>query len=81
MLAQDPTIQIRDLLDPDVTVSHYGIAVNRQHPEFTRFVNWALEDIIADGTWDDLYDDSLADLVPDGTPEAEPPAPDYRRVN
>ena len=81
MLAQDPTVVILDLLDPEVTVSHYGIAVNRQYPEFTRFVNWALEDIIADGTWDELYDESLAELVPDGTPEAEPPAPDYRRVD
>jgi len=80
MLAQDPTVEIRDLLDPEVTVSHYGIAVNRQHPEFTRFVNWALEDIIADGTWDQLYVDSLAELLPDGTPGAEPPVPDYRRV-
>ena len=81
MLAQDPTVKIRDLLDPDVTVSHYGIAVNRQHPEFTRFINWVLEAIIADGTWETLYAEWLSDLTPVGAPESKPPVPDYRRVD
>jgi polar amino acid transport system substrate-binding protein len=52
MLLQDPTLEIRkQILDPEDTVSHYGIAINRQHPEFTRFVNGVLEEIIANGRW------------------------------
>jgi polar amino acid transport system substrate-binding protein len=80
MLAQDPTVEVRDLLDPGVTVSHYGIAVNRRNPEFTRFINWALEDIVAGETWQDLYGVWLAPLVPTGIPQSQPPVPDYRRV-
>jgi polar amino acid transport system substrate-binding protein len=79
MLEQDPTVEIRDLLDPEDTVSHYGIAVNKQHPELTRLINAYLEQIIADGTWDKLYDGSLALVLPTGTARAEPPEPDYRR--
>jgi polar amino acid transport system substrate-binding protein len=53
MLLQDPTLEIRErILDPADTVSHYGIAINRQHPEFTRFVNGVLEEIIANGRWE-----------------------------
>jgi polar amino acid transport system substrate-binding protein len=79
MLEQDPTVEIRNLLPADVTVSHYGIAVNKQHPELTRLINAYLEQIIADGTWGKLYDGSLALVLPTGTPRAEPPEPDYRR--
>jgi polar amino acid transport system substrate-binding protein len=61
-------------------VSHYGIAVNRQHPEFTRLINVYLDDLIANGTWEELYDKWLAPYVPIGTPTAVPPEPDYRRV-
>jgi polar amino acid transport system substrate-binding protein len=77
MLAQDPTVEVRDLLDPDVTVSHYGIAVNRQHPELTRFVNSALEDIINRGRWDELV---ARWLTPPDAPAPVPPEPDYRRA-
>jgi polar amino acid transport system substrate-binding protein len=80
MLEQDPTVEIRDLLDPEDTVSHYGIAVNKNYPEFTRTINAYLEEIIADRRWDDLYRTWLAPYRLPGTPAAEPPDPDYGRA-
>jgi polar amino acid transport system substrate-binding protein len=77
MTKQDPTVEIRNgILDPDVTVSHYGIAINRAHPEFTRFVNGVLEAIVANGTWQQLADEHLARI---GIIGVNPPEPDYRR--
>jgi polar amino acid transport system substrate-binding protein len=77
MTKQDPTVEIRKgILDSDATVSHYGIAINRAHPEFTRFVNGVLEAIVANGTWRQLADEHLA---PIGINGVTPPTPDYRR--
>jgi polar amino acid transport system substrate-binding protein len=78
MLDQDPTVEVRDLLDPGLTVSHYGIAVNRQYREFTRLINAYLEDIIGDGTWDELAKEHLAAI---GISDISAPEPDYRRVD
>jgi polar amino acid transport system substrate-binding protein len=78
MLEQDQTVEIQDLLDPEDTTSHYGIAVNKRHPELTALINVYLQQIIADGTWDDLYEGSLAKLLPSDTPHASAPDPDPR---
>jgi len=78
LLKQDATVVIReDLLDPEDTVSHYGIAINRQYPELTRAVNKVLQDLMADGTWRDLTQHWLVD--PFGAPDIEPPLPDRWR--
>jgi polar amino acid transport system substrate-binding protein len=77
MLQQDPTIEMVDLLDPEDTVSHYGIAVSRDHPEFTRFVNGVLRDVVsADGAWPTAL---TTLLVKNSIPVQNMPAPDYRR--
>lgn len=77
MLSQDPTVEVRtSILDPELTVSHYGIALNREHPELTRFVNGVLAEVVADGTWQRLTEEWLGPLE---IPRASVPAPDYRR--
>jgi polar amino acid transport system substrate-binding protein len=75
--AQDHTVEIRpDILDDKLTVSHYGIAIAREHEDFVRYVNGVLESLIADGTWQRLIEKRLTPL---GIPEIPPPTPDYRR--
>jgi polar amino acid transport system substrate-binding protein len=78
MLLQDATLEIRPgILPADDTVSHYGIAIHRQHPEFTRFVNGVLRDIPS-GRWDEMTDKWLVDDLHIKSPVR--PAPDYRRA-
>ena len=77
MIAQDHSVEIRpDILDRKLTVSHYGIAVAKEHEDFVRYVNGVLESLIADGTWQRLIEKRLTPL---GIPEIPPPTPDYRR--
>lgn len=77
MKAQDPTVEIRsDIFDPKATVSHYGIAIAKEHEDFVRYVNGVLAALIADGTWQELVDGHLAPLE---IPPILPPTPDYRR--
>ena len=77
MLQEDPTVEIRPLVleDPTVTDSHYGIAIHHDHLEFVRFVNGVLDEIVADGTWAELYEQHLVSLT--GQP-TEPPTREYR---
>ena len=44
MTEQDPTVEIRELLPPEDTVSHYGIAISHDHHDLVRFVNAVLEE-------------------------------------
>jgi polar amino acid transport system substrate-binding protein len=80
MVLQDPTMTVLPgLLPPAVTTSHYGIAVNHDHPEFVRFVNSILEEVRTDGTWDRLYDELADDLqIPTADHAAGPPEPQYQ---
>jgi polar amino acid transport system substrate-binding protein len=50
--AQDPDTKI--IGDP-LADEPYGIAINKVHPEFVRFVNGVLARIRADGTWRRIY--------------------------
>jgi polar amino acid transport system substrate-binding protein len=79
MVLQDPTTEVRsDVLSPDIdTASHYGIPIAHEHPEFVRFVNQALDEMRADGTWGRLHDGLEGEL---GLPDAAPPAPVYGAV-
>jgi polar amino acid transport system substrate-binding protein len=79
MLEQDPTLEVRELLDPALTVSHYGIAVNRQHRELTRLINFYLEGMVKDGTWAELVCKWLPWNCPDPDQLPVAPTPDYRR--
>jgi polar amino acid transport system substrate-binding protein len=76
MTEQDRTLKVMPLLPQAETLSHYGIAVNKEHPEFVRFVNAVLDELRQDGTWSDFHE-QLVDDLPD-LPPADPPKPRYR---
>jgi polar amino acid transport system substrate-binding protein len=68
MLAEDPYAKVVGARFSD---EPYGLALSRQHPEFTRFVNGVLDRMRADGTWQAIYNRWLLSIAP--TP-APPPA-------
>jgi polar amino acid transport system substrate-binding protein len=72
MAAQDPYAKV---VGTRFTQEPYGIAMSRQHPEFTRFVNAVLAKNKADGTWKATYDKWLGSQF---GAAPEPPAAEYR---
>jgi polar amino acid transport system substrate-binding protein len=68
LAAQDPYAKV---VGPRITDEPYGLAMNKDHPEFTRFVNGVLADARADGRWKAIYDRWLTRL---GAAPAPPPA-------
>jgi polar amino acid transport system substrate-binding protein len=66
--AQDPDTK---LIGPSLEPEPYGLAINKRHPEFVRFVNHVLEGMRRDGTWARLYRRWFGSA-------ASPPAPTYR---
>jgi polar amino acid transport system substrate-binding protein len=69
--AQDPYTK---LIGPRISDEPYGIAINRAHPEFVRFVNGVLARMRADGTWKRIYSRWLGAVAA----TAAPPVARYR---
>jgi polar amino acid transport system substrate-binding protein len=66
MATQDPFARV---VGPKFTEEPYGMAMSKDHPEFTRFVNAVLARNRADGTWARTYEKWL------GASGATPPPP------
>jgi polar amino acid transport system substrate-binding protein len=73
LAAQDPTTEI---VGPTFSSEPYGMAISKDHPEFTSFVNGVLAQVSADGTWTQIYDQYLAPHIPGPAPA--PPPVSYR---
>jgi hypothetical protein len=67
--------ELRELLEPEETASHYGIAIDQAEPDLVRFVDAVLEDLRVDCTWARLREQLHTDI---GVPAAEPPPARYR---
>ena len=66
---QDPDV---DVVGESMGIEPYGVGVKLHSDDLVRFVNGALEDIRADGTWERLYDRWLPSLGPSpGPPTAK----------
>ncbi|BBH71168.1 putative glutamine-binding protein GlnH [Actinoplanes sp. OR16] len=68
---QDPFAQVVGL---PFTEEPYAVAISKEHPDFTRFVNAVLEQSRRDGSWKDTYVKWLSLLGP----APQPPAARYR---
>jgi polar amino acid transport system substrate-binding protein len=62
---QDPTVEV---VGDSIAVEPYGVGIKKETTDLVRFVNGALEDIRADGTWERLYDRWLQSLGPSPGP-------------
>ena len=71
--AQDPYTKI---IGPRLSVEPYGMAINKRHSDFVRFVNAVLERERTDGTWASIYGRWLARATQAAVPS--PPQPRYR---
>ncbi|MEV4347461.1 glutamate ABC transporter substrate-binding protein [Actinoplanes sp. NPDC049596] len=71
MAAQDPYAKV---IGPRFTEEPYGMAMPRQHREFTQFVNAVLDQNRANGTWTRTYEKWLGDFGA----APQPPAAQYR---
>jgi polar amino acid transport system substrate-binding protein len=71
LAAQDPYAKV---VGPPFTKEPYGMAMNNDHPEFTRFVNAVLAKNRADGTWKSTYERWLGDFGA----APQPPVAEYR---
>ena len=71
MAAQDPYAKV---IGRPFTKEPYGMAMSKDHPEFTRFVNGVLAKNRANGTWKATYERWLGNF---GAAPA-PPAAEYK---
>lgn len=71
LAAQDPYAKV---VGERFTEEPYGLAMPKQHPEFTRFVNAVLDKNRADGTWQKTYRTWLGRFGP----APRPPVAEYR---
>jgi polar amino acid transport system substrate-binding protein len=63
--AQDPNTKI---VGPRLADEPYGMAINRRHPEFVRFVNGVLERLRDDGRWKAIHRRWLGPFAPTPAP-------------
>ena len=70
--AQDPDTRI---VGQSFAPDPYGMAINKKHPDFVRFVNGVLEQMRRDGTWQAIYKHYLGRYAPGPIPG--PPKPKY----
>ena len=70
---QDPYTKI---VGPPFSNEPYGMAINKKHPEFVRFVNAVLARERSDGTWASIYDHWLSPIT--HRPAPRPPRAEYR---
>ncbi len=68
LAAQDPFTKI---VGPYLTNEPYGLAIDKTHPEFVRFVNAVLQNERASGAWQASYRSWV------GTPAPQPPPAGY----
>ena len=71
--AQDPYTKI---IGPRLSLEPYGMAINKRHSDFVRFVNAVLERERTDGTWASIYGRWLGRVA--NVPVPLPPQPHYR---
>ena len=70
LAAQDPYAVVPE--QDAFTDEPYGIAVNAENEDLVRFINAVLEDMRADGSWQDSYDKWLAPTLGEGTGQPRP---------
>ena len=70
--AQDPFTEV---VGTPFASEPYGMAISKNAPEFTRFVNAVLEQLRSGGRWMEIYNFWLKDLL---GPTAAPPPAKYR---
>jgi polar amino acid transport system substrate-binding protein len=56
---QDPNVEV---VGDSIAVEPYGIGIKKENEDLVRFVNGVLDEMRADGTWNDLYDKDLLAL-------------------
>ncbi|WP_088287822.1 glutamate ABC transporter substrate-binding protein [Kineosporia sp. A_224] len=71
--AQDP--DYTKVLDDEIGEEPYGLAVDKDHPEFAQYVNAVLKQYIASGQWQASYDKYFAKALG----AEQPPTPQYGR--
>jgi polar amino acid transport system substrate-binding protein len=71
--AQDPKTK---LVGQTFSSEPYGMAINKAHSDFTRFVNGVLAQVRADGMWANIYDENLSSVT--AMPAPSPPPASYR---
>jgi polar amino acid transport system substrate-binding protein len=59
-----------EMVGESIAVEPYGIGVKKGNRDLVRFVNGALEQMRADGTWERLYQARLQSLGPSPGPPA-----------
>jgi polar amino acid transport system substrate-binding protein len=63
--AQDPNTKI---VGPRLADEQYGMAIDRRHPEFVRFVNGVLARLRGDGTWKAIHRRWIGPFAPTPAP-------------
>ncbi|MEI2777244.1 MAG: glutamate ABC transporter substrate-binding protein [Tetrasphaera sp.] len=74
LAAQDPYAKVTDA--PAISDEPYGLGINAKNTYFVRYVNAVLDQIRADGTWQEIYDKWLAGALGKAP---NPPRPVYGR--